>query len=138
MGIIFWSCRSCLPTLTTELSALDRIYALIFTLEKVDSLISENQSLKLKIYSLKLDYPYIRAAFRNWTDSTASDWNSKNGNLKAMKFCLLTKSPKIENQKFSRRAQILVIRRQSAQLKGHQSENTASLHWSFKQLCLYG
>ena len=35
---------SCLPTFTTELSALDRISALDFKLEKVYSLISEIQS----------------------------------------------------------------------------------------------
>ena len=65
-------------TLTTELSALDRISALEVKLEKIDTLISYVQSLKLEINSLKKpDYPYIRAAFRNRTDSTASDRNSK-------------------------------------------------------------
>ena len=65
-----------LPTFTTELSALDRISALEVKLEKVDSLISEIQSLKLEINSLKkLDYTYLRAAFRNRSDSTASDRN---------------------------------------------------------------
>ena len=69
---------SCLPTFTTELSALDRISAFEFILEKVDMLISETQSLKLEINSLKKqDYPYLRAAFRNQTDITASDRNSK-------------------------------------------------------------
>ena len=78
LGMIFWSCRSCLPIFTTELSALDRISALEFKLEKVDSLISEIQSLKLEINSLKKpDYPYLRAAFGNRTDSTGSDRNSK-------------------------------------------------------------
>ena len=41
IGMIFWSCPSCLPTFTTELSALGRISALEVKLEKVDSLISE-------------------------------------------------------------------------------------------------
>ena len=76
IGMIFWSCPSCLPTFTTELSALDRISALEVKLEKVESLISEIQSLKLEINSLKKpDYTYLRAAFRNRTDSTASDRN---------------------------------------------------------------
>ena len=78
IGMIFWSSPSSLPTFTTELSALDRISALEVKLEKVDSLISEIQSLKLEIYSLKKpDYPYLRAAFRNRTEGTASDRNSK-------------------------------------------------------------
>ena len=84
IGMIFWSCPSCLPTFTTvkalELSrviSLDRISALEVKLEKVVSLISEIQSLKLEINSLKKpDYPYLRAAFRNRTDSTASCRNS--------------------------------------------------------------
>ena len=76
--MISWSCPSCLPTFTTELSALDRISPLEVKLEKVDSLISERQSLKLEIKSLKKpDYPYLRAFFRNRTGSTASDRNSK-------------------------------------------------------------
>ena len=76
--MIFWACSSCLPTFTTELSALDRISALEVKLEKVDSLISEIQLLKQEINSMKKpDYPYLRAAFRNRTDSTASDRNSK-------------------------------------------------------------
>ena len=61
-----------------ELSALDRISALEVKLEKVDSLIPAIQSLKLEINSLKKpDYSYLRAAFRNRTDSTAKDRNSK-------------------------------------------------------------
>ena len=76
--MIFWSCPSCLPTFTSELSALDRISDLEVKLERVDWLISENQSLKLEINSLqKPDYTYLRADFRNWTDSTASDRNSE-------------------------------------------------------------
>ena len=78
IGMIFWSCPSCLPTFTTKLSALERISSLEVKLEKVDSLISEIQSLKLEINSLKKPhYPYLRAAFRILTDSTASDRNSK-------------------------------------------------------------
>ena len=78
IGMIFWSCPSCLSTFTTELSALDRISALENKLEKADSLISEIKSMKLEIIFLKKpDYPYLSAAFRNWTDSTASDQNSK-------------------------------------------------------------
>ena len=65
-----------MPTSTTDLSALDRISALEVQLEKVNLL--EIQSLKLEINSLKKpDYPYLGAAFRNRTDSTASDPNSK-------------------------------------------------------------
>ena len=68
----------CLPTFTRVLSALDRISALEVKLEKVESLISGIQSLKLEIISLKkLDYAHLRAAFIYWTDSTASDRNSK-------------------------------------------------------------
>ena len=78
IGLIFWSCPSFLPTCTTELSALDRISALGVKLEEVDSLITETQSLNLEINSLKkMDYPYLRATFRNRTDGTASDRNSK-------------------------------------------------------------
>ena len=63
---------------STELSAHDRIFALEVRLEKVYSLISDIQLLKLEINSLnKPAYLYLRAAFRNWTDSTASDRNSK-------------------------------------------------------------
>ena len=75
--------------------------------------------LKLEIISLKKpDYPYLRAAFRNRTEALLAIVIQRNGKLKAMKICLLTKSHKTENQKFLRRAQILIIRRQSAQLKG--------------------
>ena len=77
IGMIFWACPSCLPTFTTELSALDRLSALEVKLEKVDSLILEIQLLKQEINSMKPDYPYLRAAFRNRTDSTASVRNSK-------------------------------------------------------------
>ena len=73
-----WSCLGCLPKFTTELSALEWISFREVNLEKVDSLTSENQSLKLEINSVKKPgYPYLRAAFRNRTDSTASDRNSK-------------------------------------------------------------
>ena len=76
--LVLSSCPSCLPTFTTVLSALDQISALEIKLEKIDLLISEIQSLKLQISSLKKpDYPYLRAAFRDRTDSTASDRNSK-------------------------------------------------------------
>ena len=78
IGVIIWSCPSCLPTFKLELSAFDGISALEVKLEKVDSLISEIQSIKLEINSLKKpDYPYLRAAFRNRTESTASNRNSK-------------------------------------------------------------
>ena len=78
IGMIFWSYPSYFPTFTTELSALDRISVLEVEIEKVDSLISEIYSLKLEINSLKKPvYPYLRAAFTNRTDSTASDRNSK-------------------------------------------------------------
>ena len=43
VALEFWSFPSCLPTFTTELSALYRISALEVNLEKVDSLISEIQ-----------------------------------------------------------------------------------------------
>ena len=76
--MILWSCPCCLPTFTTKLSALDPISALEDKLEKVHSLISEIQTLKLKLNSLKKpDYPCLRAAVRNRTDITASDRNSK-------------------------------------------------------------
>ena len=78
IGMMLWSCPSFLPIFTTEFSALDRISALEVKLEKVDSLTSEIQSLKLEIISLKKpDCPYLRAASRNRTGSTASDRNSK-------------------------------------------------------------
>ena len=84
--MIFWSCPSCLLTFTSELSALDRTSALELKLEKVDSLISEVQSLKMETSSLKKpDYPYIRAAFRNRTDSIASDRKSKKRNTEGNK-----------------------------------------------------
>ena len=76
--MIFWAFPSCLSTFTTELTALDRISALEVKLEKVDSLILEIQFLKQEINSMKKpDYPYVRPAFRNRTDSIASDRNSK-------------------------------------------------------------
>ena len=76
--MIFFSCPSYLPTFTTELSALDRISVLEVEFEKVDSLIFEIQSLKMEINYLKKPvYPYLRAVFRNRTDSTASDRISK-------------------------------------------------------------
>ena len=78
IGMIFWSCSSCLPNFITELSALDRISALEVKLEKVDLLISEIQTLKLEINFLKKPvYPSLRAAFRNLTNRTASDLSSK-------------------------------------------------------------
>ena len=78
IGMIFWSFPSSLPTFTTELSALNQVSALEVKLEKRDALISEIQSLKLEINSPKKpDYLYLRAAFRNRTDSTAIDRNSK-------------------------------------------------------------
>ena len=78
IGMIFWSCPSCLPTFATDLSVLDRISALEVKLERKDSLISEIQSLKLEINSpRKPDYRYLRAAFRNRTDITVSDRSSK-------------------------------------------------------------
>ena len=76
--MIFWAFPSCLLTFTTELSALDRISALEVKLEKVDSLILEIQFLKQEINSMKKpDYPYVRPAFRNRTDSIACYRNSK-------------------------------------------------------------
>ena len=121
IGMIFRSCPSFLPTFTIELSALDRIYALENKLEKVDSLISEIQSLKLEINFLKKqDYPYLSAAFRNRTDSIASARYSK-------KMCFPAKSLTIENQKFLRRAQILIIRGQSVQLKVHLNDGIFTL-----------
>ena len=52
--------------------------ALEVKLDKVDSLISEIQSLKQETNSPKKpDYSYLRAAFRNRTDSTAGNRNSK-------------------------------------------------------------
>ena len=124
--MIFWACPSCLPTFTTELLALDRISALEVKLEKVDSLISEIQLLKQEINSMKKpDYPYLGAAFRNRTDSTASDRNSKkwkaetNDNVQADK--------ESENRKFSRRVQIIIIRRQSVQLKDHRKDGISTL-----------
>ena len=51
----------------------------------------------------------------------------RNEKLMAMKIWLLTKNPKTEKQKFSRRAQILIIRRQSAQLKGHRKDGISTL-----------
>ena len=105
--------------------------ALEVKLDKVDSLISEIQSLKQETNSPKKpDYSYLRAAFRNRTDSTAGNRNSKerkNEKLKAMKMCLRAKSHKTENQKLSKWAQIIVIRRQLAQLKDHRKNRISTL-----------
>ena len=103
-GMIFWSSPSCLPTFILELSALDRISALEVKSEKLDWLISEIQSLKLKIIApKKSDYPYLRAALEIGLATLLAIVIQRNGKLKVMNICLLTKGPKTENQKSSRR-----------------------------------
>ena len=48
------------------------------------------------------------------------------GKLKAIKTCLLTKRHKTEIKKILRRAQIVNIKRQSVQLKGHQKDGIST------------
>ena len=126
--MIFWSCPSSSSIFTTELSALDRISTLEVKLEKVDSLIPAIQSLKLEINSLKKpDYPYLRAAFRNRTDSTAKDRNSKKRKTEGNENVLAGKESQDRKPKFLRRTQILIIRRQSVQLKDYQKNGISIL-----------
>ena len=81
--------------------------ALEVMLEKVGSLISEFQSLKLEMNSLnKPEYPYLRAALRNRTDSTATIAIQRSPYLNAIKTWLLTGGLKTENQKCKTSANI--------------------------------
>ena len=137
-GYLFWSNLVCNGMLlciltkkrnfTTEFSAVDRISALEVKLENVDSLISESQSLKLEVISLKKpEYPYLRAAFRNRTDSTASDCKSKKRKAEGNQNLQADKEPQNKKAKFSRRAQIFTIRRQSVKLKYHAKDGIFTL-----------
>ena len=64
IGMIFWSHPISLPTVTTEISALDLVSALEFKLEKADSLINEIEFLKEDIkFMKKPGYLFFRACF---------------------------------------------------------------------------
>ena len=133
LWIVPWNCSdNKLPLndilVLSELSAPDRLSALEVKLGKVDSLISKIQLLKPEINSLKKrDYPYLRAAFKSRTDSTTSARNSKirkaegNGNLVA------GKESQDRKLKVFKRAQILIIRRQSVQLKDYRKDGIFTL-----------
>ena len=75
-GMIFWSCKTCLPTFAADISALNRISAME-KIECVDSLIRDVALLRNEVSLLrKPNFPFLNAAKtrfnRNRIDSSSS------------------------------------------------------------------